>query len=134
MNEINETATNGMKQEETPDNKLQLFEDRLKRCEKYYERYNDPYGVNGGNTAESLLRDEIEHLERKIDERDGNILLPSYSSEIVRIMKLIAKHRREKIEYYERVLKEDRLPALESLAKSWEKRDNKVQKRNEGSF
>ena len=27
-----------------------------------------------------------------------------------------------------------RLPALESLAKSWEKRDNKVKKWNEGSF
>ncbi len=110
MNEIRKTAiTIGMEQEAAPDNKLEVLEDRLKRCERYYEQHGDPYGVNGGVTAESLFQEEIRDLERKIDEREGNILLPSYSSEIVRIMNLIAKRRREKMEYYERVLKEEEL-------------------------
>ena len=101
-NEIETTTTRMGIQEVTPDNKLELIENRLKRCEEYYECHRDPYGVNGGVTAESLFQEEIRDLERKIDEREGNILLPSYSPEIVRILNLIAKSRREKMEYYER--------------------------------
>ena len=106
MYEIRKTATNEMKQE-APDNELEVFENRLKRCKEHYKVKFGSQWINPVDSREQILWKYIHRLDKEDTTPVGEI--GPTNPKITKALKSIAEDRILNMRICEKYMKEEEL-------------------------